>query len=178
MNVGTFGFKGGARVPENKCELYNRTGAALAKGDMVAVNADFVGTQVGIDPTITAAGATGYWGSAAQAVTTSNARYGVFVCADDSIPVNGVGSFWVSGMEIDIKLVTGGAKGDFISPTNGQVYATTTALSASGGAGLDALALPTNIVGWTEETPGATGVTKKCVFFGGLIGGQLVGGGA
>lgn len=153
---------GGYTPGTDKCSLINRSGTAIAKGDLVALNLDFAATSgqamVGLDPAVEADGATGYIFSAAIAVTTANARYCLAV-ALQAVPDNQRGMFGVEGV-FQVK-VNGGNAGEFIVGTNAQVYGTPYTLAE-----LQALTTGvSNVIGVALEA--TTGVQlARCVFNG------------
>lgn len=150
-------------VPGNETvRLVNRTGAALAIGDLVSINLDFASTSgqamVGLDPSVDADGATGYLFRAAVAVTTARAQrfLGVALApAADNAECN-IGVKGIFQVKVD-----GGNKGEYIIGKNAAVNAdplTVTEMQAlTTGLG--------NICGITLED--TTGVQlAKCLFNG------------
>lgn len=154
---------GGLEFQTKTCTLYNRTGAALALGDVVALNADFAATagqaMVGLDPRLASTdGATGYLFGNAIAQTTENACR-ILLVSMGAIADNAAGLFGYQGI-LDVK-VNGGNKGEYLTGTNAQVYATPLTRT-------EILALTTavsNVVGIAlEDTSGVA--TAKCLWDG------------
>lgn len=150
-------------VPEQQVvKLINRTGAALAVGDLASLNLDFAATSgqamVGLDPSVDTDSSAGYVFRAAVAVTTARAQR-MLVVATKAIADNDEGLFGVKGI-FQVK-VDSGNKGEFIIGKNAAVNAdpvTVTELQAlTTGLG--------NVCGVTLED--TTGVQlAKCLFDG------------
>lgn len=155
--------------------VWNRTGAALAWGDIVAIPLDFATTQVGLDPADQTDTATGYVFSAAAAVTTQNATRMLAVVQDKNIknggtiPDNGLVKVAVWGL-VEVKM-NGANAGEFLTGTNAAVSATPLTNTE-----LDGLAAPAGIVGIALAA--TTGVQVGRALWNGLAFSNLVGGGA
>lgn len=155
--------------------VWNRTGAALAWGDMVAIPIDFATTQVGIDPTQQGDDAAGYVFGAAAAVTTQNATRILAVVQDKNIknggtiPDNGLVKVALYGL-VEVKM-NGANAGEFLTGTNAAVSATPLTNTE-----LDGLAAPTGIVGIALQA--TSGVQVGKALFNGLAFTNLIGGGA
>jgi hypothetical protein len=153
MSAQVIQITGGLTPAQETCTLINRTGAALAVGDAVALNLSFVDTYVGIDPSVNADGATGYVFGAACAVTTEN-RNRIMAWAQEVIPDNGTGRFLVKG--IGSVEMNDANPGEFLTGTDGQTYLTPLTLTE-----ILALTTQVGIVGICIEDTGATITTKK-----------------
>lgn len=169
-------MQGGATPNVNEtCILVNRTGAALTKGDIVALNLDFSATSgqamVSLDPgAIETDSSAGYIYGAAVSVTTENAAREVYVyIGNDSLADNAFGLFGKDGV-FDCNM-NGANAGEFLVATNGQKYLTPYTLTE-----LDSLQVPTGIVGYAQEATTSTQV-KKARFCGDAWK-HLIGGGA
>lgn len=142
-------------------KLVNRKGSTIAFGDIVGLNLDFIDTYVGIDPATEADGAAGYAAGVAIACTAENQTRVVAVCLDQAGVVdNDFGNFGISGI-FDVK-VNAGNKGEFITPTTAQVYATPLTLT-------EVLALTNvtiNCCGICLETTASSPGIIKCIFDG------------
>lgn len=153
-------IQGGAWPQTEYCTMVNRTGAALAIGDIVAQNRDFSATagnaMVGLDPTIQADGATGWIGGSAVTATAANSIRGAFVAAD-VIADNAEGRFVKRGQCL-VKMNT--TAGYLLSTCNndGTISATATAaIGYQNQTALDAISLPIRIFGLALETTTTTG---------------------
>lgn len=144
----------------------NQTGAALLAGHLVALNFDFANaTYVAFD----LSSATDVR-KHVVAVTTANAIR-MMAVALEPIAAGKVGDFGIEGV-FPVRFNGAVAAGNFIGGTNGQVYATVYADQAA----LDALALPTGLIGVALETLGAAGFAN--CDFDGRAWRHLIGGGA
>lgn len=146
-------------------KLVNQTGAALVQGSLVALNADFVnGTYIATDLTALD------WRRNAIAVTTENATR-LLAVSLGAVATGKVGEFGFNGI---FPVLTGGAvnKGNFFGATNASAAMTAYANQAA----LDALALPTGILGIALETT-AVAAAISCIF-NGEAWRNLIGGGA
>lgn len=154
--------------------LYNRCGATVKKGEVVAVNANggaVAGQNMtGIDPSkADVDGPTGYWASNGINPTTANRNYYLALALKD-VPDNGVADFLVEG-EGDVLVPDGAAMGDFIIGTNGSRVVTILTL-----AGVSTLVSAVGICGHVL-VPNSSGVTdlRRCVFKGDEIWTRLIG---
>jgi len=166
-------IQGGATPNNNEtCFLVNRTGAALAKGDVVALNLNFGNTagqeMVGLTPSVDTDGAAGYVYGAAIAVTTENATRRLLVyVGDEPLADNAVGLFCSEGI-IEVK-VNGANAGEFLVGANGQTYLTPLTLTE-----IQALTTQVGIVGIALAA--STGAQVKKIEFCGAAWKQLCGG--
>lgn len=140
-------------------QFVNRTGATLAKGDIVSV--DLTGsdgdveTYTGFDPDTDADTAHPF--ANVISVATAHLKGWVFAVAAESIEDNATGRFYLRGV-IDVELADSDTSdvdaGDRITPTNAQTYASL---------GVDAQVT----VGIALEDAVSSGpTTKKCIFDG------------
>jgi hypothetical protein len=165
------------------CELFNRSGAAITRGQLLAFNldrADVSGqAMAGLDPGDQSDSATGYIYGAGIKMTTSNARYRLAVALED-VADNATGRFCLKGVcKVSVAAKTPApAVGDFIAGTNASYDATAIVKDATAGNGADALALPTGICGNILAGTGSTSVVAlMTVDFNGFVRDGLVGGG-
>lgn len=156
---------GGTPNTNETCQLINRTGATLVKGDIVALNLDFAATagqaMVSLDPgAFETDSSSGYIYGAAIAVTTENATREVLVyLGPGDLADNAVGLFGKDGIfECEMN---GAGAGEFLYATNGQTYLTPVTLT-------EILALSNTYIGVVgyalEATTGAQ--VKKARFCG------------
>lgn len=138
--------------------LYNRTGAALAKGDLVSV--DLTGSATEVE-TYTA------WESSdgelahpfanVISVATAHLKGWVFAVAAETIADNASGMFYLQGI-VDVEFPDASTDdidaGDQITATNAATYASL---------GNDAQA----VIGIALEDAVSAVATKKCIFWGG-----------
>lgn len=144
--------------------LVNRTGAALAEGDLVSLNLDFAATagqaMAGLDPSlIDTDGATGYVLGAAITLTAENALRFVAV-AKGAIADNAYGLFGIIGIH-KVKMNT--TKGYLLSTSNndGTISATPTqAIGYQNQTALDAITKPIPHIGVALETTTTIGLAR------------------
>lgn len=164
MPQGYFAGVAGDWYKNQNFTIVNRTGAALAIGDLAAINLDFVNTTY--DELVP--GETNFLFANCVAVTTENAAR-ILCVATKAIASGEAGPMCFGGI-VPIK-VNGGNPGEYIVGTNAQVYATPYTLTE-----LDGLGAPTGIVGTALEASAGVQV-KKCLFDGFALF-HLIGGGA
>lgn len=174
----------GLNYAKETCQLINRTGGTLSRGDLVAIPFDFGDTIVGIDPHDETDGAAGYVGSVAVTPTAANACHILAVLDQNTLADNERGTFCVKGI-VKVGCENGVTKGDFITAYTSAAanavgtHATRTNAGTVTGftrAELDSQQAATGILGFAKETTDAE-ETALCLFNGYAFQ-NIVGGGA
>ncbi|HKK94580.1 MAG TPA: hypothetical protein VJ925_14190 [Longimicrobiales bacterium] len=140
----------GAWVELSRLQAYNRTGATLNKGDVVAVDILASSTEA---TKVAEGGETSGFANVISMATANIGRI-LVVCDDDAVEDNGLGNFVIHGVvEVEVNGDTGLDAGEKLVGTDGQTYLSEW---ASGG----------NVVGLLLEDAEASATTKLAIFDG------------
>ena len=163
----------GDYIPSTIVTLTNRTGGALVEGRLVAINTNFVNTTYDeLNPTTTTGAVNPNYLFGAAVACTVNNQFGIMAVAKGAIADGARGQFAITGLH-RVLVADGTAAGVFVTGAAGTTAGTVTATQA----GLDALAVPTAILGRLLEANASGATAPRLCLINGFMS-PISGGGA